>query len=454
MAKEIDKKSTLGKKSKKSKEVKTLADQFNRPQTTGRRKPGRVSYQQLRNIAQNNDLISTVVTRLKKSVVKVPWHIRPKGFFMSPDEKQKAADNLKPEIEYVTDLLRRPNSNDDTFRTLFIKVLDDILVLDNGVTEKVKNVAGAVIELYQVDGSTIRPNVDAKGLYKNDAYLQYVSTPALFGSITTRKADVKFQQDELLIFQENPSGVAGRTGYGMSPVELIVYTALTSINAMVYNADFFDGNKVPPFMFNLEGVGTDEVLAFKTQFEEQMSGNAWSAAFTNAANLQAQSLRPNNQEMQFYQLNLWLARIIFAAFGVAPQDLGFTMETNKATAQVQRDITKAQGVAFLLDVLAEEINEDLIMDLEDFDPRFGEIEFAWDNQDKLDAKTQAEIDEIYLKNGKTHVNEIRIRDGEKAYEFPEANVPFGTIDADVDFDDPDKKEKDAKNKKKEEEEEE
>jgi len=156
MAKEIDKKSTLGKKSKKSKEVKTLADQFNRPQTTGRRKPGRVSYQQLRNIAQNNDLISTVVTRLKKSVVKVPWHIRPKGFFMSPDEKQKAADNLKPEIEYVTDLLRRPNSNDDTFRTLFIKVLDDILVLDNGVTEKVKNVAGAVIELYQVDGSTIQ----------------------------------------------------------------------------------------------------------------------------------------------------------------------------------------------------------------------------------------------------------------------------------------------------------
>lgn len=115
--------------------------------------------------------------------------------------------------------------------------------------------------------------------------------------------------------------------------------------------------------------------------------------------------------MQFYELNLWLARIIFATFEVSPQDLGFTMDVNKATAGVQERLTKSQGVANLLDVMAEEVNKEIISDLATIDSKFDEIEFAFDVQDRIDAKVQAEVDQIHITSGTRTPDELRVRDG-------------------------------------------
>lgn len=378
---------------KKTKVSSKLTDQFNTPLI--RNKRSAVTPYVLRQLAKNNNLVQVVINRLKHSAVKVPYIVR-----AIEEEKQ---EELKPQIDFVKNLLKRPNP-DDSFRKLFSKVIDDVLTIDMGVVEKVRDSRGYITELYSVDGATIYPQLDEYGNYKDIAYKQFIE-------LGSDKPDAEFELDELLVCQLNPQTENDRQGFGKSPVESIVQTVISSLQAMIYNTSFFSDSKVPPFMANLQGVSTKDLIAFKSAFETQVANNSWTTVFTNAEKMDMKSLRPSNQEMQFYELNLWLARIIFATFEVSPQDMGFTMDVNKATAGVQERITKSQGVANLLDVMTEEINKEIISDLATIDPKFDEIEFTFDVQDKIDAKVQAEVDQIYVTSGIRTPDELRARDG-------------------------------------------
>lgn len=387
------------KEAKESRAGIVLSDQFafNVQLTKSREKPSRISFFDLRNLANNNNLVRICINKIKHLALKVPYVIRAKN----PKEHEK----LQKQIEYLEKLLEYPNSNDDTNRTLFSKVIEDVLIMDQGFVEKVRNAKGWVTELYHVDGATMKPNIDEYGLYKEDAYSQY-----LVNGTTTSDAD--FGMDDLMLFMINPQGQSGKIGYGLSPVESIVSTVVGSLQASLYNMNYFDDSRLPPAIVNLPKVPTEALVAFKNGFEQQLAGKPWSNAYTNAdGKIDVKLLRPNNQEMQFYELNLWLARIIFAAFEVSPEDLGFTMDVNRATAQVQERITKQGGVGNMLDVIAEEINVDLINDLAQYDPLFNEIEFSYDVQDKLDEASQSVIDKTYVEAGVLTPDEIRIRMG-------------------------------------------
>lgn len=390
---------------KKTKELSgktSLADQFmgrgtivtNKDGKKPRRKPG-IESDILRNLSRNNNIVRVAIDRVKHRVVKTPWVIK------SKDEKQQ--EKLAKHIEYVETLLKYPNNNDDTFRTLFSKIIEDILVIDRGCAEKVRNAKGEIVQLYQVDGATIYPNIDEYGLYQEPAYYQFINN--------SEKPTAELENSDLLTFIMNPSSESGRQGYGSSPVENVLSTVLTSLQAAIYNADYFDSEKVPPFWANLADVSTDELLRFQTAFTNQLNKGQWSSPFTNATKADIKLLRPSNQDMQFYELNLWLARVVCSAFEISAEELGLTMDSNRSTSEEQHKIT-SEGIDNVLDVVAEEINNDLIGDLaENVDPRFNEVEFVWNTVIGLDEKEQVEIDEIQVKNGLRTVDELRQRDG-------------------------------------------
>lgn len=371
-----------------------------------------VTYKQMRNLAAANPIVKLAIRRIKQEIVKTPFIVRAKS--------EDQTGQLKPYIDRVYNLLMHPNSNDDTFRTVFLKVLDDILTLDNGVIEKVRNARGDIVELYHVDGATIFPCINDHGLYEDPAYKQYLD-----GNYQSSvDAAAEFAMNEIMMFQASPSPQMEKTGYGESPLEEVITTVITGINAFLFNADFFDSSKLPPAIINLKGIDADAIVAFKNGFESQLQGKPWSNAYTNAEALDVKTLRGTNLEMQFYELNLWLARIIFGAYGLSPQEFGFTMDVNKATAESQERITEGGGYSTYRDVIAEEINNDLIGDLAQEDENYNLIEFAWDVDESLDPKVQADIDQIYVNMGKTTVDELRARDGEKPL-TPEQKVEFG-----------------------------
>lgn len=385
---------------KKAEDKSTLATQFgftrylNNSQAT----QWRIGAVELRNLARANPFVSVAINKVKQRVVRSVYVIRPKDPTKKPDE-------FREHIEYIENLLANPNQQNDTYRTLVSKTLDDLLVLDQGVWEKVKNLKGEVVELYHVDGASIRENRDKYGYFESPAYLQFLPLNS------SPQPDATFEQDEIMYFQANPQS-GDLLGKGYSPVEMVVGTVIAGIQAMLYNTTYFSESAAPPFIVNLKGVGTDEIKQFKIAFESELRGNPHANAFTNAENLEIAPLRPNNQEMQFYELNLWLARVVISAFDLSPQDFGLTMDVNKSTSESQEKVSRDGGIATYLDLIQEEINKDLIGDLANYDPKFGELTFEYIKVRNLEEeKTQAEIDSAQVKNGTRTANELRQRDG-------------------------------------------
>lgn len=374
----------------------------------------KIGYREVRNMSIANNVVRIVINAIKNSIMRTTHVVRPKDL--------SKREEYKEQIDYVTKLLNFPDQNSGTFRTLFSTVIEDVLVLDQGVIEKVRNPRGEIVQLYQVDGATIRPRIDQYGLLSSPAYVQYIDTSK--GADTREEPDATFEQDDLIIFQANPQGQIGRVGYGMSPVEYIIMTVSTSLQAMLFNARYFDDAKIPPFLANLKNVPKEALDNFRESFEQALRGNPWAGAWTNAEDFKLELLRPTNQEMQFYELNMWLIKIIFGAFEMSPSDFGFTDDVNRATAEVQERIGKSRGVQNILTLIAERINYGIIADLARFDSRFAEIEFGWDSVDLNEDKLQAEIDEIYLRNKVLVPNEVRARDGRE--ELEGGDVPISS----------------------------
>lgn len=377
-----------------------------------------IGYKELQNLAKANPFCAIAIDKIIKKVTKTDWIIKAK------DEKK--ADQFTEQIKYVENLLTRPNidSNIDTFKKLVTSVLYDVLTIDKGVTEKVRNLRGEIVNLYAVPGNTIKGNFDESGRFKEVAYSQFLLEN--YTTLVTDYAtpDATFGVNDLLVFQSNPQNEVGKLGEGYSPIEMVITTITAGLQAMMYNTSYFTENNLPPAIINLSEVSTPEVTRFAEQFKAQMNGSSHKGAFVNAKNIDVKMLRQSNTDMQFYELNLWLARTVISAFGLSAEEFGLTMDSNRATSQSQQAMSKTSGIEPYLDVISDEINFDLIGDLAtNINPAFNEIEFAWDNIDSLDELTQTQIDDINIKNGTVLPDEIRQRMGLD---------PFGDLQAQYD----------------------
>lgn len=386
------------------------------PGDKGKRKYGRLTYAELRNLSVSNEIIRICINKIKSEVSKTP------SIFRAKDSLK--AESLKPQLEFLNSLYEHPNQAGDSWRDIIVKLVEDILVLDMGVLEKVKNLKGEVLEIYQVDGGTIVVNTDKFGLFKDPAYYQYLGY--------STQPDAEFELDDLLIFQVNPQGTVGKVGYGSSPVEAIAMTALTSLQTAMYNQTFFDQNTLPPNMINLPGISNDALVGFREQFVSTLQGKPWSTVFTNSpTSIDVKPLRPTNMEMQFMELTKWLTHLILSVFGLNPVDLGMVEDVNRSNSEVQQELSRTQGIANILDVIAQEINRDLVGDLAMYDPKFKDIEFAWVIEEKTDPYVQAQVDQIRIQNGIVTPNEIRARDGLKPLVEP-AIIPGQQYNEDED----------------------
>ena len=360
----------------------------------GKPKTSRFSFGMLRNLRDLNPIVNVCVETLKHTIVKLPFSVHVYGDY---DTKE-----YKDEIDFVTNLVENPNPQ-ESFRLFWLKVLEDILVIDRGAIEKINNHKGQVSQYWYVDGATIRPCFDEYGILEDPAYKQYLANELL--------PSATFSYDELDILMNSPLGSVGMQGYGKSPVERVLLTITTAIQADTFNSQTFSKSSLPPYLLNLKKGTKAQVTALKEAWEGQTMGNMWKGIFMNADDITIQKLRDSNQEMQFYELTLWLSRVIVAAFEMSPQDIGLTMDINKATATVQRELSKNQAIRNLMDIISEWYNQKLIKQLAEQNARFGALCFEFDELDKLDEKTQAEIDAINTNIGKVNPEYLRKRDG-------------------------------------------
>jgi len=379
------------------------------PAKTGLKKPTKVTFHQLRLVARHDAIVRISVNVIKKSVSQAEWSIVPK--------KDKPVN--KAQVDRATDLFETVNTGGENLRQILDMVLEDLLVLDAGVIEKVYNAEGDIVELNAVDGATIRPKMDKFGnVDPEHAYVQVIAD----------KVVAEFKKDELIYMVQSPQSDISLYGYGMSPIESILLQVQAALNADLYNAEMFSKDNIPPGMLDLGDMSQTEAQQFIALWNATVINNTQKLKFLwGGGEKNTKKYIPfnqNNKDMQFVEYTDWLSRIKLATYGLTGLDANITQDVNRSTSQSQESITSSRGVRTIFRLVEEYINAQILKPM-----GMDEIQFVFQKALTTDEKKkQAEIDKIYVEAGIIDPAEIAIREGFEVVEIEEEEevIDYGT----------------------------
>ena len=215
----------------------------------------------------------------------------------------------------------------------------------------------------------------------------------------------------------NHNFVTGNAVIHNSPLEVVAYVITTTLYVDSYNIDFFKHSNVPPGVLDLgEGVGDETRKFFKNQWDLEVdrTGGLHRMMFMSGSKgVNYIPLRPySSKDMQMLEYLKWSLAIKSACFQISPQDIGFTMDLHRTTAQVQYEITKDRGLQTLLKLIETHINEEIIKR----DYGFTDVKFKYITDTPMDKEREAGMDQIDLQGGIISRNDRRKKIGERPIE--------------------------------------
>lgn len=392
----------------------------------GLTKPGRIDYGTLRRIAMSVYVARICINSLKSKTTKTQWVIQP-----TDQKKRKNADRTDKRIKEVADFFKHPNQNNETFRTLLDKMCEDLLVLDSVSLEKTRFPNGDIAELHFVDSATIRPVYDEYGnqdieiaLPVKDqdgenilpvSYLQILNN-SQYGGPESGEIVAAWPKKDFIHFHMHPQGSMEGFGYGLSPLEGVMSVVSNLLNSDNFNSTYFEEGAFPPVILNIVGqMNQRDLETFKEYFYQELSGQFHRPAImASTQKSEVINLKDfTNRDMQFMEYTLWLAKMMCAAYEIAPDDIGVTDTTgSKSVSEVQKDISNLKGYSSILDLFKQVFNQEIIW--KDFG--YDDLEFDWVALDNLDPDIESQNIDRALKNGTITINEARLSQGDTPYD--------------------------------------
>lgn len=397
----------------------------------GLTKPGKIGYDALRRIAMSVYVARICINSLKAKITKTKWVIQP-----IDQTKRKGAKDSDERIKEVEELFRHPNQNNETFRTLLDKMCEDLLVLDAVSIEKTRYPDESLAELHFVDSATIRPVYDEHGnqdifvpldLKDGDAelpvsYLQILNN-SQYGGPESGDIVAAWPKKDFIHFHMNPQGAMDSFGYGLSPLEGVLSVVSNLLNSDNYNSTYFEEGAFPPVILNIVGqINQRDLDAFKEYFYQELNGNFHRPALlASQQKSEVINLKEfTNRDMQFMEYTIFLAKMLCAAYGMSPEDIGLTDTTgSKSVSEVQKDISDQKGYASILNLFKEVFNQEIIW--KDFG--YDDLEFDWIAEDSTEPDIASQVNDRNLRNGSVTLNEVRLSMGETPY-GPWADKPM------------------------------
>jgi len=348
---------------------------------------------QLRLMSQSWGLLRSVIETRKDQLLSVPWDIQAIG---GGDGGAKARD--------VKEFFRRPDKK-HRFTAWARLLLEDLFVIDApAIYVWRKANTDDVHALEVVDGMTILPLIDDAGRtpdWPNPAYQQIIKG---LPSINLTERELLYRPMRLR--PELPI-------YGYSPVEQLYLEVTEGIRRTLYQVNFWTEGTMPELIITVpEAWAPGQIAMFQASFDALMQGNA---ALKSRVRFVPGGMKPfdiknANGEALKSDYDEWLARLVCYTFSVSPQP--FVREMNRATAQVSQEVSEQEGTLALQAWFKDEIMDPLIQDV------LGAkgLEFVWQAKREIDALTQAQVAQIYLRSGVRTVNEIRADIGREPVE--------------------------------------
>jgi hypothetical protein len=401
-----------------------------------------VPFGTLRSAADQIDILRRCVEVIKQKMIGLDWDIvlgedAVEKVMAETGEKsnlramQIAKDKYNDDINRMRQFWKQPDvSNGLVFADWLNMALEEILVLDAWAVWPQSTVGGEVLGLQILDGSTIKPLIDDRGMRPappTAAFQQilYGFPRSEFSApVETEEADGEFLSDELQYMVRNRRT---NTVYGYSPVERALTLADIYLRRQQWlRAEYTDG-VLPELLFTSTadfGNNPDLLKAYENVFNDDLAGDT-------AQRKRARILPTGLEPVQFDGygekfkdvLDEYLVNSICGHFGVLPTEIGFAPKTGLGGASFQAgqaESSEVIGVMPLANWTARMLSNLSYVFLGM--PR--ELEFQFAPSGRTDsAGLAAEVD-IKRKNGGLTLNEARSREGLPLIEAPEADQPM------------------------------
>lgn len=374
-------------------------------------KPYSLSYDMLKGMAKTH-IIQAIIKTRKAQVLE---HCEPQsdkyrtGFIIDKRNKWRSTEKDKPlskqdqnKADKLTQFILDCGTTEnfwhaDTFSTFIGKLLDDILVLDQGCFEIQRDRIGRPIEYVAVDGATLR----IADSYGNDDGIrddeEINGYKPSYVQVIDGKVYNSFYPWEMCFGITNPKTDIRTNGYGESPLEMMISLITSLLNADSYNANFFKVGSSPQGILSYSGnVNQNTLDSFRQGWQSQVAGvaNAHKIPVINAEKINFIPTHIANRDMEYGRFQEFLIKCGCAFYLTDPSEIGFNMSGNSDgnsglggdSTKEKLKYSKDKGLKPLLKHIAHWLNKYIIWQLDpEFELRFVGIDDAEDKTMELDA---------------------------------------------------------------------
>jgi len=343
----------------------------------------------------------------------------------------KAREKYTDEINRMREFWENPDkANGYTWQDWINIAVEDILVIDAWAIYPQPTVGGDLYGFQILDGSTIKPLIDDRGmrpLPPNAAFQQILyGFPRSEFSATEEdpKADGEFTSDQLAYMVKNRRST---TVYGFSPVERALPLADIYLRRQQWiRAEYTDG-VLPELMFTTDedwGTNPDLLLAYERILNDDLAGQTQQR---KRARLLPKGLAPivNDGYGEKFKdtLDDYLITSICGHFGVQPSEIGFSPKGGLGGAgfsEGQAENAEAIGIGPLANWISKQLTNLSYTYLGM--PR--ELEFKLLTSERRDTEENARKNQIEITSAGKSVNERRSELGLPLLDTPQADMPI------------------------------
>jgi hypothetical protein len=343
----------------------------------------------------------------------------------------KAREKYTDEINRLREFWENPDkANGYTWQDWINIAIEDILVIDALAVYPQPTVGGDLYGFQILDGSTIKPLIDDRGMRPispNAAFQQILyGFPRSEFAATEEdpKADGEFTADQLAYMVRNRRST---TVYGFSPVERALPLADIYLRRQQWiRAEYTDG-VMPELMFTTDedwGTNPDLLLAYERILNDDLAGQTEQR---KRARLLPKGLTPIVNEgygEKFKDtLDDYLVTSICGHFGVQPSEIGFSPKGGLGGAgysEGQAENGEALGIGPLANWISKQLTNLSYTYLGM--PR--ELEFKLLTSERRDTEENARKNEIEVRSGGKSINERRSELGLPLLDTPQADMPM------------------------------
>lgn len=349
-----------------------------------------------------NPFIFSIIRTLKDEASSCKWEIKLKKEYANIENYEKYDGKIKE----VSNFFYNPNGNDESFNDIISQWVQDLCETDSAVGVKVFNRQGNFSQLFARDGSSFLKNPDIYGYMGNRADIieplqnfnynimseenknmyasEYQNKAAYYQYGWTGNAlPIPFGKREIIYIMSNPRS---DSIYGRSPLEIIEEVLMTLVYGIRYNLDYFLNGNMPDGLVHLAGADDKTAKAFQNRLKDKFKrkdslGNesrighiypVWGGPEANFVPFQV-----SNKDMEIVESQKWWTKLVWSAFGVTPDEMGYTEDSNKAVSQTQTSVHKRKALKPILNKIEYAINNNLMYELDEE----GVLEFKFEDYD-------------------------------------------------------------------------